>query len=60
MKPYEKIIEYYKEVDGMDYSRELEAIVMLSDYYINKIKSGRLLKKDKEQLVLLLRLLSES
>jgi hypothetical protein len=57
-KPYHLIIDYYKENNGVDYTEEINEIVMLESVYRERLSSNRPLnRKDKDILLEIIRLL---
>ena len=56
--PYNYIIDFHFS-NGLDYSGEVNSIMMLKNHYIQKLTKNRLLKWEREQLILLLNLLDD-
>ena len=57
MKPHESIIKYYKDTDKMDYTHEIDRIIFEKEILRNKLEKNKLLKNDRDQLILLLNLI---
>ncbi len=59
-QPYELLIDYYKEKHGLDYTEEINHLIMTRDYYIDRLEKGKYLsKKDRNNMINLLELLAD-
>ena len=51
------IIEYHKSLSNINYEDEINRIWILKDYYIDKLEKNKMRKSEREDLILLLKLL---
>lgn len=51
------IVDYHKHYGNVDYSEEVDRIWILKDYYIEKLEKNKMRKNEREDLILLLKLL---
>lgn len=56
--PYNHIIDYHLEKDGMDYTDDVNHMMIVREMYIQRLETNRLLKWQRDELILLLKLLS--
>lgn len=57
--PYNYLIRYHKEVNNIDYSHEINSIVMMAKlYHIPNLEKNKTLKWQRDELILLLQLLN--
>ena len=55
-KPYNYIIDYHFD-QGINWTDEINRIMTLRDFYIQRLDTNKLLKSHREDLILLLMLL---
>lgn len=56
--PYKYIIEFQKETENFDYTDEVNNIIFYRENLIEKLEKNKLKKADRENLILLLELLT--
>lgn len=51
------IIDYHKSLSNVNYEDEMNRVWILKDYYINKLEKNKMSKSEREDIILLLKLL---
>ena len=51
------IIDYHKSLSNVNYEDEMNRVWILKDYYINKLEKNKMRKSEREDIILLLKLL---
>lgn len=51
------IVDYHKSLSNVNYEKEVHRIWILKDYYIDKLEKNKMRKGEREDLILLLKLL---
>jgi len=51
------IVDYHKSLSNINYEDDVNRIWILKDYYIDKLQKNKMRKDEREDLILLLKLI---